>query len=235
MPFLIDTPVLAATESRNDTAWSREICDSCCGKIPANSTQKRSATCCTALYCSQKCKDSAMENYHEVLCGQDFSWVWEDSKTGIWDYDLDGPMWLRVLAVCVQSKSHPLEYPLIARLTPLYDETYRRWSLSNNILMPIKILQQLGIDTYADSRFDTWVLQTLWTRIVTNVQGGLTGVSDIRFLPTHRCMGSRTLGISIQCITSVPSEICFACLLSFKTSERMTAQAIWGLAIGHRR
>ena len=82
-------------------------------------------------------------------------------------------MWLRILAVCVQSKTHPLEHPLIARLTPLYDEyVYRRWSLSNNIVMPIKILQQLGVDTYADLRYDTWILQTLWARNITNVQIG---------------------------------------------------------------
>lgn len=171
-PFLIDTPVLAATENYRPTCDALEICDNCCGTIPTNSTQKRSADCCKVLYCTQKCKNLAWKNYHQVLCKQDFSWVWEDSKTSISRYDLDGPMWLRILAVCVQSQTHPLEHPLIARLTPLYDEhAPRRWSLSNNIIMPIKILQQLGIDTYADSRFDTWVLQCVWLRIVTNAQG----------------------------------------------------------------
>ena len=169
--FLIDTTVLAATESHRSTYDALEICDNCYGTVPKDSAQKRSANCCKVLYCTQKCKNLAWKNYHQVLCKQDFSWVWEDSKTGNCRYDLDGPMWLRVLAVCVQSKTHPLEHPLIARLTPIHDEhTCRRWSLSNNIIMPIKILQQLGIDTYADSRFDTWVLQCVWLRIITNAE-----------------------------------------------------------------
>ena len=172
-PFLIDTTVFAATENYGRSCNATRICDNCYGAIPTNSPQKRSAACCSVIYCSQRCKDLAWKNYHQVLCKQDFDWVWDDSKTGYPEFDLDGPMWLRILAVCVQSKTHPLEHPLIARLTPLYDEyVYRRWSLSNNIVMPIKILQQLGVDTYADSRYDTWILQTLWARNITNVQIG---------------------------------------------------------------
>ena len=170
-PFLIDTTVLATTENHGRPCNVTKICDNCCGTISPNSTQKCSASCCTVLYCSPTCRDLAWKNYHQVLCKQDFSWVWDDSKTGESHYDLDGGIWLRILAVCVQTKTHPLELPLIARLTPLYDEyTYRRRSLSNNVIMPLNILQQLGIDTYADSRFDTWVLQTLWARSVTNAE-----------------------------------------------------------------
>ena len=169
-PFLVDTTVLAATENYDRTRNTTEICDNCCGNVPTNSNQKRSARCCAVLYCSAKCEDLARKNYHEVLCKQDFSWV-RDSKTGHSHYDLDGPIWLRILAVCVRNKAHPLELPLIARLTPLYDEyTPRRWTLSNRIMMPLRILQQLGIDIYADSRFDIWVLQTLWARMLTNAQ-----------------------------------------------------------------
>lgn len=170
-PFLIDTTVLAATDTYGRSRNATEICDNCYGTIPMNSQQKRSATCCAVVYCSQNCRDLAWKNYHQVLCKQEFNWVWDDSRTGYSEYDLDGPMWLRILAVCVQSRTHPLEHSLFARLTPLYDEHLnRRWSLSNNIVMPIKILQQLGIDIYTDSRYDTWILQTLWARILTNVQ-----------------------------------------------------------------
>ena len=180
--FLLDTTVLAATESNRHNLNAPEICDNCCGIIPTTGTLKRTAGCCSVLYCSQKCKDLAWKNYHQVLCKQDFGWVWDDSKNSNPIFNLDGPMWLRILAVCVQSKRHPLEHPLIARLTPLYDEGLtRRWSLANNIIMPNKILKQLGVDTYADPRFDTWVLQTLWARIVTNAVGcGVLGVSEIQ-------------------------------------------------------
>ena len=102
----------------------------------------------------------------------------EDSKTGYSDFDLDGPMWLCILAVCVQSGTRPLKTPLIARVTPLCDdENRRRWSPSNDITMPIKVLQQLGVDTYADSRFDAWVLLT---QFITNLhQSGGSEVSEV--------------------------------------------------------
>ena len=149
-------------------------CDNRCGDIPSDSTQRCSTDCCTVVDCRDKCKDLAWRDFPSgSLQKKDFNWVWNDSKIGHPRYHLDGPMWLRILAVCVQSGAHPLQHPLIVRLTPLYDEHFhRRWSLSNSIIMPTKILQQLGVDTYAHSRFDTWVLHTLWNRKVTNAQLG---------------------------------------------------------------
>ncbi len=69
-PFLIDTTVLAATEHRSHRCNTNEICDNCCGTIPSDSTQKRLASCCTVLYCSNKCKDLAWKNYHQVLANK---------------------------------------------------------------------------------------------------------------------------------------------------------------------
>lgn len=77
-------------------------------------------------------------------------------------------MWLRILAACVQSNGHPLDHPLIARLTPLHDKLPRTWTLSNNIMTPVKILQQLGISPMEDLRYETWTIQTIWTRVINN-------------------------------------------------------------------
>ena len=74
-PFLIDTTVLAATENYGRSCNATRICDNCYGAIPSNSPQKRSAACCSVIYCSQRCKDLAWKNYHQVLCKQDFDWV----------------------------------------------------------------------------------------------------------------------------------------------------------------
>ena len=74
-PFLIDTTVLAATENYGRSCSAAGICDNCYGTIPTSSQQKRSATCCAVIYCSQKCKDLAWKNYHQVLCKKDFDWV----------------------------------------------------------------------------------------------------------------------------------------------------------------
>lgn len=80
-------------------------------------------------------------------------------------------MWLRILAICVQSGLHPLEHPSIAALTPNYesdDSIFRRWSLASNVDLPQKILTTLGVDIFKDLRYDTWVLQTIWTRMINN-------------------------------------------------------------------
>ena len=70
-----------------------------------------------------------------------------------------------ILAACVQNNWHPLDRPSIARLTPLHDKTSRLWTLSNNIITPIGILQQLGVE---DFHYDAWGLQIIWTRVINN-------------------------------------------------------------------
>ena len=42
------------------------------------------------------------------------------------------------------------------------------WSLSGNIDRIHRILRQLGVDIYSDLRYDTWVMQTIWGRLITN-------------------------------------------------------------------
>ena len=41
-------------------------------------------------------------------------------------------------------------------------------SLSANMNRTQRILQQLGIDIFTDLRYDTWVIQTIWGRIINN-------------------------------------------------------------------
>ena len=92
--------------------------------------------------------------------------MYEESRGKRKQFILNGPMWLRILAGCVQSNCHPLDYPSIARLTPLHDKLSRIWTLSNNIITRIRILKELSINLIKDFRYDTWVLQTIWTRII---------------------------------------------------------------------
>ena len=141
------------------------ICDNCCGYT--RRATNFSLACCQIIYCSQQCRDLAL-SYHKVLCGKNFDWLYNEAKKLPTESSLNGPMWLRVLATCVQSGIHPLDHPMIARLTPLYSRNGRKWSLVSNIKHPILILKQLGINPFKDLRFDTWVLQTLWARIITN-------------------------------------------------------------------
>jgi len=125
---------------------------------------------CSAIYCSTKCRSAAQYSHHSVLCGKNSSWT-ETLRIG-------GKMLLQVLAYCVQHGCHPLDHPTIARLTPQYGAK-RRISLLNTVQQPIEMLLQLGVDIFADQRFDTWVLVTLMARIDNNRWGKHTGDKEI--------------------------------------------------------
>ena len=155
---LVSHTIIAATSIE-----SSRICHNCCRDIASLGIP---CTYCSANYCSIRCRTAARNAYHKVLCGKDFSWVYEIARH---DISQQATLFLRVLAICVQSGTHPLDHPLIARLTANYkgDHT-EHFTFAADIQTPIRILQELGIDPFADSRFDTWVLRTIWIRIVNN-------------------------------------------------------------------
>ncbi|KAL2059873.1 hypothetical protein VTL71DRAFT_10028 [Oculimacula yallundae] len=156
---------------------------------------------------SPSCLKTAQETYHKVLCGKDFSWLNHadnsqikntKSSPGKQTQGIDpesiaeGRMWLRILATCVQSGLHPLEHPSIAALTANYTTpdsgSYldskrspmpHRWAMSIHIDIPQRILTELGIDIYTDTRYDTWVLQTIWWRMSNNMFGGSEDSSSV--------------------------------------------------------
>ena len=68
---------------------------------------------------------------------------------------------IRFLAMIIQTGCDPLEHPVISPLMP-HKLSKSKWSLNGMVSGPIKSLQILGIDVFADSRFDTWVLLTMW-------------------------------------------------------------------------
>lgn len=146
-------------------------CEACCGIIPPDSKQTVSADCCSAVYCSPHHHTLALSTYHTPLCTQNFTWLLSASAPATHPNHpaLDGLLWLRVLALCVQRNYHPLAHPLLARLTPQYcSKTVHRWSYEWSVNVPMRILRQLGIDVWADPRFDTWVLQTVWACVSNN-------------------------------------------------------------------
>jgi len=196
-----DTPIFAASNISNSAPWTQKstklkitnICENCYGRIPPLSRPTHS-TCCSTVYCHLNCQEIALASYHKVLCGQDFDWLYQEGVKKPGHLGLNGPMWLRILAACIQSDCHPLDHPSIANLSPLYDDYSRLWSLSNNIVTPIKILRQVGIDVYSDMRYETWVLQTVWARVINNQQGDsderewhLRGINQFYSFFNHSC------------------------------------------------
>lgn len=160
-------------------------CDNCCGVTTPWNKGTYQPTCCKTTYCSNDCLETAKKTYHQVICGKDFSWLFDTPKPGTKPgreakpdlSDLDGQLWLRILATCVQSGLHPLEHPSIASLTPNYEmangDGGRRWALASHVDVPQRILTSLGVDIFKDLRYDTWVLQTIWARLINNQRGNM--------------------------------------------------------------
>ncbi|KAF2197071.1 hypothetical protein GQ43DRAFT_341536, partial [Delitschia confertaspora ATCC 74209] len=166
------------------------ICENCYGRVKCPPLQ---APCCSNIlndaahatrdinkgsyfvYCSTACYHLAMTTYHQAICGKDFSWLTEPAKGLEANASPLRPLlMLRFLASCVQAgpETSPLDHPLIARLQPLANRGHVDvFTLTESVAIPIRILEQLGVDVFANPNFDTMVLHTIWTRIANNKAG----------------------------------------------------------------
>lgn len=143
----------------------RDQCYNCHAPLSKTIT---SFSCCPKLkFCSQECRDVADKYYHESLCGKDFEDLYRTMRQS--DFETtDAPVfvalvWLRILAVLVKARRHPLKNPFFARLEPQYGfQLPQGWSLESHVVAPIHILQKLGIDVFSAWDYDAWVLETLW-------------------------------------------------------------------------
>jgi hypothetical protein len=135
------------------------------------------ASCCSAVYCSTACRELSMNTHHKVLCGQDFAWLVQPAQGFKHNASSLRPLlMLRFLAACIQAgpDSHPLDHSLLARLQPLTSNDHVDvFTMTESVSIPLKILQQLDIDIFANLNFDTMVLHTIWTRLANNKAGSL--------------------------------------------------------------
>ncbi|KAE9378919.1 hypothetical protein N431DRAFT_499614 [Stipitochalara longipes BDJ] len=133
-------------------------CFNCCQAIRATGTVYAIECCPTVIYCSTACQAIAKAYYHQALHGKDYSQLYRDSygAKGL-DHspEFTKLVFLRMLATCVQGGGHPLKNPLFAGLLPA---TGGRgiWSLEGNIIGPNKILEDFGIDIFANFDYDAW-------------------------------------------------------------------------------
>ena len=162
---LVDRSCMCAVDNPTN------CCSSCCEILPAESIR---AKCCKAAFCSKSCLNRAMTFYHAAICGKSFPKYENAFQTGAVSAGraADSQLLLRVLACAVSFPDlHPLNAPIINRMTSLYERSaVRRFSLATDIVLPLEILEQLGIDIYANHDYDTWVLQTILTRIRNNIR-----------------------------------------------------------------
>ena len=154
------------------TAQMTGECFNCYISLEPSSTsadggEKCGFACCPRLrFCSQTCKDIAEEHYHQAQCGKGVESFYDDAKGK--DCFPGGPessnlIWLRMLTICAQQKNyHPLKNPAFATLLAGSTDEPLPWNLESHVMGPIRILQKLGIDIFADQNYESWVLETLW-------------------------------------------------------------------------
>ena len=128
--LLLDRSIYSAINFR-----SRKFCSACCGVMKGSVI---STECCKTVFCSKACKTAAMDAYHSVLCGKDFSWLLEWCKG---TSDRDNAMILlllvKVFAAAVQKDVKPLKVASIGGLyAGLGHETQSYFTLYENVIAP---------------------------------------------------------------------------------------------------
>lgn len=132
---------------------------------------------CQEQFCSVECLQIARSKFHDSACCK-VSHFQELEEAGLVKHSARNPLadillLQRFLALVAQSLQngvrHPLEVPEIARLIANYTgSTPTPWNFMQDIVFPVRVLQNLNVDVFADYRFDTWVIQTIIFRIINN-------------------------------------------------------------------
>ena len=106
---------------------------------------------------------------------------------------------VRLLLCSIQDGfKHPLDHPLIARLTPTYrEDKIDGFSLHSDIGIPNEALQRFGVDVFANHNYDTWVLFTIQARVNNNSCGDpmAESLNPLFALFNHSCEGNVHWGI----------------------------------------
>lgn len=145
---------------------SAERCPTCCRLLP---NTPHLSKCCQTPYCTVRCANLAGRTYHASICKKDFSFLDETTKRETRNTLLLQEK-LRLFAAIIQENaSHPLKSTIVAPLhAQLGPNNIMPICLKGTIKPIIKILRALGIDIFADERWDTWVLLILWARAANN-------------------------------------------------------------------
>jgi hypothetical protein len=139
----------------------------------------RRLPCCDKVaYCSLKCASTALNGYHKVLCGKDFKWLYNSASSKELDPSFQPGAFLRIFAIVVadiqsNAQIHPLQHPLLARLTAGYESDPLQakeqiWNYFSHVIAPTRILAQLGPNVFTDKRWSAEVIHCIYWRILNN-------------------------------------------------------------------
>lgn len=177
-------------------------CDACHASLCApyvHPTSVIKPSCCEKVaFCSSKCY-SASKSYHKFVCGKDIDWLYQNIA-GKYSSEEARSRWRPILflrLICIvlcdrhsqqlagKKPTHPLQHPLIARLTANYGQSHKNhpgismdWQYFDNIIAPHRILRLLGVDVFANHEFTPEVIQTIYWRVENNVNVATHSLSN---------------------------------------------------------
>ncbi|CZT42666.1 uncharacterized protein RSE6_02604 [Rhynchosporium secalis] len=117
-------------------------------------------------------------------------WADKVGKSELKDFQIAFPdhtpvILARFLALIIQDGCDPLDHSSIVPLVAHNDTSNMTWSLNGMVSGPMTALQILGVDIFADTRFDTWVLLTMWSRIRNNCMEADIAVPNKSLSPSY--------------------------------------------------
>lgn len=199
--ILEETSMLTANNKLQDA-----LCDACSTDLPPlhSPAAESIISCpdCQNVFCSQKCFDLAMDQYHPALCERDVEAIAKDVPPAEAADSLYALLLLRALAMAETQNLHPLELPpvkyiwadyalpsLVASIfvppttDPMHPDPDSHqvprllpFSFDHNIRLPFHMLEKMDLDIFANPQYDVWVFNTLYAKFRGTASARLSGL-----------------------------------------------------------
>ncbi|KAF1814892.1 hypothetical protein P152DRAFT_471551 [Eremomyces bilateralis CBS 781.70] len=174
-----------------------EYCDACSAPLPPLDKKNPSHVAgavecedCQEIFCSQTCKDLAMESYHPALCDTATSALAKDAPAKQAPDALYALLLLRTLAMAETQGKHPLALDELRWIwgdftnhgtpTAVDSDPPRTlpWSFKWNVVIPLNMLEKMDVNIFDTrsseeddesgsenpGRYDIWVFNTLYAK-----------------------------------------------------------------------
>jgi SET domain len=161
------------------------LCDACSSVLPELGAEHQAIPCpeCDdTMFCSERCYEQAMTNYHPAVCEKDLDTVSKDPLPNETSEALYLLLLARALAMSITRNIHPLNLkevkyiwgdflPSSTNAVPLspYAGPPPIWTLpfsfATNVSGPLHILGKMDIDIFASlATHDLWIFNTLYAK-----------------------------------------------------------------------